>query len=247
VVWGKGGAGGRPSPTARRLLCAALCAALSLTKPQKTTSPQHQHRQPRKAPAAKKYAHKESMGAMPAEDAAALDDPLAERLRRQRLVEESDLRAAQELFGSGGGGAAGAGGSGAGNEQQQMRRRLEQVGLLPKALKEFEEIGQLAAKLHVLPHAGAKHYKALVKSLLRAACEPLSAEDSKEIETAASAVRADKVKADKAAAAARAAKGRRAVNAGGAGGAGGAVGGKSAGLDEYVYNDAGDGDDFDFM
>ena len=187
------------------------------------------------------------MGAVPAEDGAPLDDPLAERLRRQRLVEESDLRAAQELFGSGGGAAGTSGAGGADSEQAKMRRRLDEVGLLPKALKEFEEIGQLAAKIFVVPHASQKHYKALVKAMLRAACEPLSAEDSKEIETAASAVRADKVKADKAAAA-RAAKGRRAVNAGGAGGGGGAgAGGKSAGLDEYVYDDAGDGDDFDFM
>jgi translation initiation factor 3 subunit J len=181
------------------------------------------------------------MGAQNPADDTPLDDPLAERLRRQRLVEESDFRAAQELFGAGG---ASSSAGGANSEQAQLQRRLESI-VLPKALKDFEEIAQLTAKRYILPHSSAKHYKALLKSLLRAVCEPLSAEDSKEIETAASAVRADKVKADKAAAAARVAKGRRAVNAGSAGP--GAGGGKSAGLDEYVYDDAGDGDDFDFM
>lgn len=189
------------------------------------------------------------MGAQDPADDTPLDDPAAERLRRQRLVEEADLRAAQELFGGGASGPAGpsSGGGAGGSEMAQLTRRLEGI-VLPKALKDYEEIAQLTAKRFVLPHSSAKHYKALVKALLRAVCEPLSSEDSKEIETAASAVRADKVKAEKAAAAARVAKGRRTVNAGSAGGAGGGgAGGKSAGLDEYVYDDAGDGDDFDFM
>jgi translation initiation factor 3 subunit J len=225
--------------------CAAADARAKQQLIKTNLNPNHQKtktKQPRKAPAAKKYAHKESMGAQNPADDTPLDDPLAERLRRQRLVEESDFRAAQELFGGGAGPSSG--GGAATSEQAQLQRRLESI-VLPKALKDFEEIAQLTAKRFILPHSSAKHYKALIKSLLRAVCEPLSAEDSKEIETAASAVRADKVKADKAAAAARVAKGRRAVNAGSAGP--GAGGGKSAGLDEYVYDDAGDGDDFDFM
>jgi len=202
------------------------------------------------------------MGARPPGDGAddtPLDDPLAERLRRQRLVEESDLAAARELFGGGKKSSAADGGAGAGpadalaSEQARMRARLESLAPAgaPKALRDFEEVASLAAKLYFLPHAGAKHYKALLKAFLRAACEPLGVEDAREVETCASAVRAEKAKAEKAAAAARAAKGRRAVNAGAGGGAGGSgIGGgagKSAGLDEYVFDDAGDGDDFDFM
>lgn len=222
------------------------------------TKPKNQ--QPRKPPAPKKYADKEGMGAQDpnAEDDTPLDDPLAERLRRQRLVEESDLRAARELFGTAGGSTGGKGGADGSNnkdasglsEQARLQARLDGL-LLPKALKEFEEIGSLAAKRYVLPHAPQKHYKALIKALLRAVLEPLTAEEARDIETCAAAVRAEKVKADKAAAAARASKGRRAVNAGAGGGAAGSGlgggAGKSAGLDEYVFDDAGDGDDFDFM
>jgi translation initiation factor 3 subunit J len=38
-----------------------------------------------------------------ADDDTPLDDPIAEKLRQQRLIEESDYQSTIELFGSGGG------------------------------------------------------------------------------------------------------------------------------------------------
>ena len=73
---------------------------------------------------------------------------------------------------------------------------------------------------------------------MRAACEPLSADEAKEVETAAAAARADKVKAEKAAAAAKVGKGKKTVNVGKQGG--------SAGLDDYMFDEALD-DEVDFM
>lgn len=45
----------------------------------------------------------ESKGLRSAADEGPLDDPIAEKLRLQRLVEESDYQNAMELFGTGDG------------------------------------------------------------------------------------------------------------------------------------------------
>eukprot|EP00882_Tetradesmus_deserticola_P006804 GHRQ01007164.1.p1 GENE.GHRQ01007164.1~~GHRQ01007164.1.p1 ORF type:complete len:239 (+),score=137.84 GHRQ01007164.1:291-1007(+) len=162
----------------------------------------------------KKYTKGEAVDDTP------LDDPEAERLRKQRLVEESDFRAINEMFGG---------------ERASLVKQLD--GMLPKSVKDFEEAAELLAKLFIAPHAANKNYKAFVKALLRAATEPLGSEDAKEIENLAGTLRADKVKAEKAAAAAK--KGsKKSVNVG--------KGGGTAGLDDYIYNDAQD-DDLDFM
>ncbi|KAF8055280.1 eukaryotic translation initiation factor 3 subunit J [Scenedesmus sp. PABB004] len=172
-------------------------------------------------PQPKKKVEKRYTKGEPAEDDTPLDDPEAERLRRQRLEEESDMRAINDMFGG---------------ERAAQVRALE--GMVPKTVKDFEEAADLLAKLFVTQHAGHKNYKAYVKALLRAAAEPLPAEDAKEVEAVAAALRADKVKAEKAAAAAKT-KTKARVNVG--------RGGGSAGLDDYIYDDAGAGDDFDFM
>lgn len=150
-----------------------------------------------------------------------LDDPVAEKLRRQRLEEEADLRAARETFGSGGGGGG---------------KALEE--LLPKTLKDFESYAELLVSKYVAPHATSKNYKGLLKAVLRAAMEPLGADDAKEVEAAVAGVRADKVKAAQAAAASK--KNKKSINVG--------KSGLSAGLDDYVYEGAaGPDDDYDFM
>lgn len=149
-----------------------------------------------------------------------LDDPEAERLRRQRLEEESDLRAINEMFGG---------------ERASQIKQLD--SMIPKTVKDFEEAAELVAKLFITQHKDNKNYKAFLKSLMKQATDPLSAEDAKEIENMAGTIRADKVKAEKAAAAAK--KGtKKQVNVGKAG--------ASAGLDDYIY-DAPEEDEFDFM
>lgn len=110
-----------------------------------------------------------------------LDDPIAEKLRRQRLEEEADFRSARDLFGGGKG--------------------LDDM--LPKTLKDFEAYAEQLAGRYLLPHSGSKNYKGLLKAVLRAAMEPLAADDAKEVEQAVAGVRSEKVKAQQAAAAAK--------------------------------------------
>ena len=55
--------------------------------------------QPKKQQEVKKYLQKETVVDP---DDMPLDDPLAEKLRQQRLVEQADFVAAKELFGGGG-------------------------------------------------------------------------------------------------------------------------------------------------
>jgi translation initiation factor 3 subunit J len=166
----------------------------------------------------KQSKYDESRGAQAA-DSGPLDDPLAERLRQQRLVEEADFKAALELFGEGG-------------------RDLETF--IPKSAKDFEELGQILAAKFLLPHAktGAAPYKAGLKSLLHAALRPLSANEVKDVETCVSGVRSEKIKEEKALAGGKKTSKRAALNVGKSGG--------TAGLDDYVYDDPLD-DDFDFM
>eukprot|EP00877_Chromochloris_zofingiensis_P002961 jgi/Chrzof1/12666/Cz07g03020.t1 len=148
---------------------------------------------------------------------APLDDPIAEKLRQQRLVEEADFRAARELFGDTG------------------TKSLEAI--LPKSVKDFEEYAQLLAARYIQPHSSSKNYKAFLKHLLKLATDPLTSEDAKELEATAGTIRAEKVKAEKAAAAAKS-KVKKTVNVG--------KGGASAGLDDYTYDEPLD-DDYDFM
>lgn len=59
------------------------------------------------------------------------------------------------------------------------------------------------------------------------------------METCVSGVKADKVKAEKEAEKARSSKGKASINVG--------KGGGSAGLDDYIYDNIGGDDDYDFM
>lgn len=152
-----------------------------------------------------------------AADEAPLDDPIAEKLRQQRLVEESDFRNAQELFGS--------------------DKTLD--SLAPKSAKEFEEYGRLLAAKYLLAHSRSPQYKSLLKAVLKAALGPLPVQETKDLETTVAGIRADKVKAETAEKAAKAKAGKKkSVNVGSKGG--------TAGLDDYQY-DAPLDDDYDFM
>ncbi|KAI7835831.1 hypothetical protein COHA_010276 [Chlorella ohadii] len=167
-----------------------------------------------------------------------LDDPIAEKLRQQRLIEESDFEAAMDLFGGSG-------------------RSLE--GFIPKSAKDFEEFGRLVAGVHMLPHAKSSHYKAAIKSFLKTALSGMAAQEVKDVETCIAGIRSDRLKEEKAAAGGK--KTTKKASSGclssfgspGLHAAGGHLaalnvgkGGASAGLDDYIYDDAGDADD-DFM
>ena len=165
-----------------------------------------------------KYAGKG--GKVPAGDDTPLDDPAAEKARRQRLVEEADLAAARELFGT----------------------ALNLDGAKPpKGSSACEAWGRTVAGKYLTPHADRPHYAAMLRALLRAALEPLEPAGVKEVEGVVASVRSDKLKADaaaKAAARGGACAKKKTLNVGRSGGA--------AGLDDLVYDDPLD-DDVDFM
>lgn len=147
-----------------------------------------------------------------------LDDPAAEKLRRQRLEEQSDMAAAKDLFG----------------EEHQVNLDL----YLPKTVKEFEDFAAALAGKYITSYKDSKHYKVFLKALFKNAVAPLTSVETKDVETSLAGLRVEKNKAEVAEAAAK--KGvKKSLNLG--------KGSGSAGLDDYIYDDAGAGDDFDFM
>ena len=159
------------------------------------------------------------------DDGAILDDPVAEKARRQKLVEEADLRAAKELFG---------------NDDVQLD------AFEPKSKSEFEKLGSAIAYKYLTSRSESGFYTAGVKALLRVALRDLTAAEVKEVEQHVVSVRTDKVKKEKAdaeaakMAAAGSKKGKgKFLNAGGKGG--------DSGLDDFKYDVASPDDDYDFM
>ena len=70
-----------------------------------------------------------------------LDDPVAEKARRQKLVEQADLEAAKELFGTDG-------------------EELDLGTYNPKSEKEFVKFGTLVATKYLTPVKDSAFYKA---------------------------------------------------------------------------------------
>jgi translation initiation factor 3 subunit J len=159
-----------------------------------------------------------------------LADPVAEKLRRQKLVEEADLEAAKELFGTDG-------------------EEIDLGTYAPKSEKEFAKFGTLVATKYLTPFKTSAFYKEAIKSFVKSATKTMSAAEVKEVEAAIVAIRNDKVKSEKAdaAAAAKAAapvatgKKKKFLNQGGKGG--------DSGLEDYKYDTKGGNydDDYDFM
>ncbi|KAL4527064.1 hypothetical protein Ndes2526A_g01477 [Nannochloris sp. 'desiccata'] len=77
-----------------------------------------------------------------------------------------------------------------------------------------------------------------MKALLHAALRPLTASEAKDIETVVAGIRSDKLKAEKAAVGGKKSTKKATLNLGRDRG--------SAGLEDYIYDDAGEGDDFEF-
>mmetsp|Transcript_32120 Transcript_32120/g.91086 ORF Transcript_32120/g.91086 Transcript_32120/m.91086 type:complete len:223 (+) Transcript_32120:1547-2215(+) len=125
---------------------------------------------PKPKTSAKKYVDK---GAKPLDEP--LDDPVAEKLRQQRLIEEADFQAAKDLFGS--------------------DKSLDDI--IPKSQKDFEEYGRMIAHKYLLPYADSSHYKTLVKALNKVALVPMTAQTTKDIETTLAGIRSDKLKQER--------------------------------------------------
>lgn len=156
----------------------------------------------------------------------ALDDPVAEKLRRQKLIEEADLRAARELFG----------------DEEIILDEFE-----PKSKSEYEKLGSAIAYKYLVSRAESGFYTAGLKALLRVAMRDLSSGEVKDIETAVVATRTEKVKKEKAEAEekkrldAASKKGKsKFLNTGG-------TKGGDSGLDDFKYAVDSPDDDYDFM
>jgi len=160
-----------------------------------------------------------------------LDDPVAERARRQKLVEQADLEAAKELFGTDG-------------------AEIDLTTFNPKSEKEFVRFGKLLSTKFLTPVSQSAFYKEAVKSFNTHAVKNLTAADVKEIEATLVGIRNEKVKVEKAEtlAAAKAAslanqksgKGKKKfLNQGTKGG--------DSGLDDYKYETYDVEDELDFM
>ena len=203
-------------------VCCVLCVACSIARSPRDSRPRHNSHtvftRSQKKVVVSKY--DESRGLQkPRADDEPLDDPIAEKLRQQRLVEEADYAATMELFGS--------------------SRELD--GFIPKTNKEFEEFGKLVAAKYLMGHASAKGYKGAMKSLLHVALHDMSAADVKDLETCVAGIRSERMKAEKAVSTMGKKQIKKATL-----NTGMKSTGASVGLDDAVYDDDLD-DDFDFM
>lgn len=104
-----------------------------------------------------------------------------EKLCLDRLVEEADLAAAQDLFGA----------------------TIDLDASQPKSAKEFEDFGSALVQKYLIPHSKSAHYKTLVKAVAKFALKPLDVQQTKDIETAVAGIRAEKLKEKTAADAAK--------------------------------------------
>jgi len=112
------------------------------------------------------------------EDDGPLSDPLAEKLRQQRLVEEADYQHTSELFGG----------------KQRGARSLE--GFIPKSEDDFLEYAELLAQ-KLRPFEKSFHYKTLLKALMRHSVASLNASDAKEVSSSMTVIANEKLKAEK--------------------------------------------------
>eukprot|EP01024_Parvocaulis_polyphysoides_P062307 TRINITY_DN7084_c0_g1_i2.p1 TRINITY_DN7084_c0_g1~~TRINITY_DN7084_c0_g1_i2.p1 ORF type:complete len:227 (-),score=45.92 TRINITY_DN7084_c0_g1_i2:350-997(-) len=175
--------------------------------------------QPKKKEEKKKY--DESRGTTQGD--VPLDDPVAEKQRLQRLIEEQDYKATQELFGT--------------NDGGQQKNPLD--SMIPKSEKDFEEYAHKIVELYISPHQKNKQYKRLLKEIMKQALEPGTKELAKEIEQSISAIRSRKLKQENEEKQKQKSGSKKVtLNVGAKGG--------QAGLDDYQYDDVIDGDE-DFM
>ncbi|KAF5734596.1 putative Eukaryotic translation initiation factor 3 subunit [Tripterygium wilfordii] len=104
-------------------------------------------------------------------------DPVAEKLRQQRLVEESDYQSTTELFGKRG-------------DEKSLDN------FIPKSENDFVEYAELIS--HKLrPYEKSFHYIGLLKAVMRLSMTTLKASDAKEIASSVTAIANEKLKAEK--------------------------------------------------
>eukprot|EP00244_Chara_vulgaris_P013421 TRINITY_DN761_c0_g1_i1.p1 TRINITY_DN761_c0_g1~~TRINITY_DN761_c0_g1_i1.p1 ORF type:complete len:225 (+),score=80.25 TRINITY_DN761_c0_g1_i1:608-1282(+) len=144
-------------------------------------------------------------------------DPIAEKLRQQRLVEEADLRVSKDLF----------------KQSGEEEKSLDDF--VPKSEEEFKEYAALvAAKL--TPFDKSFHYLTMLKAIMRLATVSLKAADTKDLGAALSVITNEKVKAEKdSAAKKKAGPKKKQLHI------------EKADDDDYRHGGYVDNDDYDFM
>lgn len=100
----------------------------------------------------------------------------------RRLQEQSDLKAAMELFGI---------------------PELDLDTFVPKTAKGFEDLGRALSVRYLQPHERSVSYKHALKALLKQALTNADASLVKDLETSLAGLRSEKLKEEKAAAAAK--------------------------------------------
>jgi len=106
-------------------------------------------------------------------------DPVAEKLRHQRLVEEADYKSTKELFGKGG-------------DENTLDN------FIPKSDSDFLEYAELISR-KLRPHEKSFHYIGLLKAVMRLSVTALKAADAKDVASSVNAIANEKLKAEKAA------------------------------------------------
>ncbi|KAH6825125.1 Translation initiation factor eIF3 subunit [Perilla frutescens var. hirtella] len=104
-------------------------------------------------------------------------DPVEEKLRQQRLVEEADYKSTAELFAKTGG-----------------ENTID--NFIPKTESDFAEYAELIA--HKLrPYEKSFHYIGLLKAVMRLSLTSLKGADAKEVASSVTAIANEKIKAEK--------------------------------------------------
>lgn len=104
-------------------------------------------------------------------------DPVAEKLRQQRLVEEADYKSTKELFGGG-----------------QDEKNLDTF--IPKSESDFLEYAELVSH-RLRAFEKSYHYIGLLKAVMRLSMTPLKGADAKDIASSVTAIANEKIKAEK--------------------------------------------------
>eukprot|EP00245_Coleochaete_scutata_P002728 TRINITY_DN13780_c0_g1_i1.p1 TRINITY_DN13780_c0_g1~~TRINITY_DN13780_c0_g1_i1.p1 ORF type:complete len:229 (-),score=89.94 TRINITY_DN13780_c0_g1_i1:852-1538(-) len=136
------------------------------------------------APTAKPKVEKKKSGKgkevvnAPAEDNGKLSDPVAEKLRMQRIVEEADLASTKELFKS------------EGKESKSLD------DFIPKSETDFIEYGRLVAA-KITPYQKNFPYMAMLKELLKNVTNDMDSVSVKELSSALTVTLNAKLKAEK--------------------------------------------------
>ncbi|MQL80116.1 hypothetical protein Taro_012565 [Colocasia esculenta] len=106
-----------------------------------------------------------------------LADPLAEKLRQQRLVEEADYKSTTELF-----------------AKRDDEKTLD--NFIPKSENDFLEYAELLFH-KIRPYDKSFHYMGLLKSVMRLSMTNMKAADAKEVASSITAIANEKLKAEK--------------------------------------------------